>query len=103
MKIFLFIGQIRYITAVLGVLLLTSCSEDGSLGQKESPAWHSTASSQTKITYFKEQCLAFGFKDGTTAMSQCIQNQMNRSKSRASQRMNKGFTCRTFGNTTICD
>ena len=76
-------------TSFLIIILfaLASCNSGRGIGQYESPAWHSTASMEEKSKYFKEQCLGFGFKDNTTAMSKCIQTQMNESRSGARSKM----------------
>ena len=59
----------------------------------------------TKTHYFKRAFFAYGFKDGTTEIAQCLQTEMQGSKSRASKRVNSiGQTaCTTFGGKTTCD
>lgn len=89
---------------------LAGCGPEG-MGRVESPVWHNTASIEVKAAYFKEQCLQFGFTDGTAEMAQCIQNQMNSSQSDARARMaavqsyqnsTRQINCRTYGNRTTC-
>ena len=76
-------------TSFLIIILfaLASCNSGRGIGQYESPAWHMSASLEERTKYFKEQCLGFGFKDNTTAMSKCIQTQMNESRSGARSKM----------------
>ena len=76
-------------TSFLIIILfaLASCNSGRGIGQYESPAWHMSASLEERTKYFKEQCLGFGYKANTTAMSKCIQTQMNESKSGARSKM----------------
>lgn len=98
------------------ITLLSGCSTgvmgETVIGRPESPAWHRSASIQTKITHFKRACKAYGIANGTPQMSNCLQNEMQNSKNRARRKMNtnnairqnnnKSFTCHSYGNTTNC-
>ena len=100
--------------ALISCLVLTSCGGNGNgIGMAESPMWHKTASKEVRIEYFKDQCTDFGFKVGTTQMSQCIQNQMNQSRSDASAQMDRvsqwnqqnrirSTNCNQFGSQINC-
>tara|TARA_B100000780_G_C21036403_1_gene415663 strand:- start:56 stop:355 length:300 start_codon:yes stop_codon:yes gene_type:complete len=90
---------------VVLALVVSGCK---GVGLSESPLWHGTASQETKIEYFKAECLGFGYKSRTPEMAQCIQTQMNQSKTSAGKRMDsinqshRTITCKTWGNTTRC-
>ena len=99
---------------LLGMLCLTlagagGCSTGSSgeqvIGRPGSPLWFGTASMATKTTYYKQACFAYGFKDGTPEMAQCLQTEMQSGKSSAQDRidsMNRSVTCTTYGNRTTC-
>ena len=93
-------------------LILQSCggNNGAGFGRVESPMWHSTASAEVKRSYFRSQCLDFGFTDKTPEMAQCLQTQMNTSRAAARQRMQnynanrmRTTTCNSFGNTITCN
>jgi hypothetical protein len=70
-----------------------------------SPLWFSSASMATKTHYYKRSCFAYGFKDGTPELAQCLQTEMQSGKSSARDRvnsMNRSVTCTTYGNRTTC-
>lgn len=78
-----------------------------------SPAWFATTPINEQVAYFKTRCEAYGFKAGSPAMAQCIQNEANSSRGRASRRAQAAFanmansapkqtTCSTYGNMTNC-
>jgi hypothetical protein len=86
------------------------------MGRPGSPAWHISASIQTKISHFKGTCMAYGIADGTQEMANCLQSEIQNSKNRARSKINalntnnairqnnnRSFTCRNYGNTTICN
>ena len=68
--------------------LLMSCS---SIGMKESPLWHMTASDDEKLEYFEEICAAYGYKYGTPAMAQCVTLEKRSSSSSATDRFTAGL------------
>ena len=67
---------------------LMSCS---SIGLKESPLWHMTASDDEKSEYFSSICAAHGFKYNTPAMSQCITLERRSSRKSSASDMAAGF------------
>jgi hypothetical protein len=87
------------------------------LGLPGSPAWFATASPQTVAAYYGQRCQGYGFKPGTDAMAQCVQQealakrQSNSADWRATvaaqqaaqqqQRM-QTTNCRRFGNQINC-
>ena len=79
----------KYLFSVVASTILVSCGGSGGVGMSESPLWHMTASAEEKLTYFKNQCLDFGFKDGSPELAQCIQNQTNQSRSAAGNKMDQ--------------
>ena len=75
------------------------------LGRPGSPLWFKSASMATKTHYYKQACFAYGFKDGTPEMAQCLQTEMQSGLSSARDRvksMNRSVTCTTYGNRTTC-
>jgi hypothetical protein len=104
------------IAAITSVSFISGCSTGAHgeqiFGMTGSVAWFRTASMQTKINYFKPDCLSYGFKDGTQEMSQCLQSAIQDGESSARQR-HKSFndslqrsrrrTCTTYGNRTTCN
>ena len=107
--------MIRLSLLGISLLLLQSCGGEGQgIGMVESQWWHKTASAQVKRDHFRGQCLGFGFTDNTPEMAQCLQTQMNNSRSAANQRAQQAYqnynatrmrttTCNTFGNTITCN
>ena len=100
--------MIRLSLLGISLLILQGCGGNGQgIGFAESPLWHTTASAEVKRSYFRSQCLDFGFADKTTEMAQCLQTQMNISRSAANQKMQNNrirtTTCNTFGNTITCN
>jgi len=60
------------------LLALAGCTGvDGEryLGAPGSRAWFATASPDTIADYFGKRCAAYGFKQGTPEMAQCIENE----------------------------
>jgi hypothetical protein len=93
----------------LALATLSGCSTGRSgeqvIGRPGSPLWFSSASMATKTHYYKQSCFAYGFKDGTPEMAQCLQTEMQSGKSSARDRvnsMNRSVTCTTYGNRTTC-
>lgn len=68
--------------------LLMSCS---SIGMKESPMWHMTASDEEKLEYFEEICSAYGYKYGTPEIVQCVALEKRSSSSSAGDRFRDGL------------
>lgn len=103
--LFLFISIIGSSGCATGVMGETV------MGMPGSPAWHSSASIQTKIAHFKSTCSAYGITDGTPQMASCLQAEIQNSQNLAQSRMNainafnannRSFTCYSYGNTTTC-
>ena len=96
------------LTAGIVVSVISGCSTGASgeqvLGMPGSPFWFRSASMQTKVNYYKPGCLAYGFNDGTTEMSQCLMSAIQSGQSSASNRMNssRSINCTTYGNRTTC-
>ena len=103
--------MIRLSLLGISLLILQSCGGNGhGIGFAESPLWHTTASAEVKRSYFRSQCLDFGFADKTTETAQCLQTQINTSRAAARQRMQnfnanrmRTTTCNSFGNTITCN
>ena len=118
--------RLKLLVTVLFICpLISGCSApDGTtdIGSDESPAWHQTASLQTKISYFGTQCEAFGFQKGTSEYSNCLKDLMTESKSAAAKKMantgsfsdayaksmrssyaDQSTVCRTVGSYTYCN
>ena len=57
--------MIRLSLLGISLLILQSCggNNGAGFGRVESPMWHSTASAEVKRSYFRSQCLDFGFTD----------------------------------------
>ena len=112
-----------YASLIVGtaLLILSGCSKgvngETVMGSPGSPMWHSTASLETQLQYFRSNCLGYGYKLGTPQMAQCLQTEMQNSKSRAVSKMNnintvnainnshisKPITCNTIGSITTCN
>jgi len=81
------------------------------VGRSGSGMWHRTASIQTKIAYFKDACEAYGIADGTSQMSNCLQNEFQGSLNRAQAKSSaynaanstKTIVCQHHGNYTTCN
>ena len=94
------------LTVSIAVSIISGCVSTGSrgeqvLGMPGSPLWFRTATMQTRIDYYKPGCLAYGFKDGTPEMAQCLQSAMQ-SKQSANSSRRKPISCTTYGNRTNC-
>jgi hypothetical protein len=57
------------------------------VGMPESPYWHATATTETKVAHFKHDCLAYGVVDGTPEMASCLQSAIQASAGQARARM----------------
>jgi len=99
---------------IIGILggCSTGASGEQIIGMTGSVAWFKTASMETKMAYFKPECRAYGFKDGTVEMAKCLQTSIQEGQANASKRAsdatanysrNKSVTCFTYGNTTTCN
>lgn len=66
----------KIVLLALPITALAACAE--------SPAWHGLTSTEEKVAYFAQTCEAYGYRKGTSAMAQCVQNAMEGSKERAS-------------------
>ena len=98
------LGMLCLALAVVGGCS-TGRSGEQVIGMPGSPLWFSSASMATKTHYYKRSCFAYGFKDGTPEMAQCLQTEMQSGKSSARDRvnsMNQSVTCTTYGNRTTC-
>ena len=98
----------RIIILIFTVFVLSSCNSGKGYGSYESPVWHTTASPEEKMKYFKKQCIGFGFKANTSSMAKCIQDQTNSSAAGArklmsdsTRNLNRNIRCKTnyVGNT----
>ena len=90
-------------------LLLSSCGP--SIG---SNFWFHGASLEERVTYYKKVCKAYGYRDGTSNMTECISTEirnkrietdkgfddMKRSLERAGS--SNRVTCQTYGTITNC-
>lgn len=75
---------------VLSLLLVTACTGangDKYVGAPGSPAWFATASMDTKMAYFGQQCAGYGYRQGTPEMAQCIASETRDARSDARARM----------------
>jgi hypothetical protein len=81
---------------VMSLLMLMSLGMSGCatglngetvVGRTGSPMWFKTASPATQTAHFLAICRGYGFKDGTTEMSQCLQTETVSTKGRAQQRI----------------
>ena len=95
---------------VLGLVVLTGCTGvngEKYLGMPGSRAWFATAAPETIAAYFAKQCEAYGFKPGTDAMAQCIQNEAASKRQtnaiRAAAARPSTTTCSGFGNMVTCN
>ena len=70
--------------------MVTGCATgiqgESVLGRPESPMWLSTASVPTQIAHFKQICFAYGIKDGTQNMVNCLHSEMRSAKQRGHER-----------------
>ena len=69
--------MIKKILPFLLTLALIGCSSTGQLGEQVignpgSPMWFAPASLTTQVHYYKTECKAYGYKDGTSQMAQCL-------------------------------
>jgi hypothetical protein len=109
--------MIKKILPFLLTLALIGCSSTGQLGEQVignpgSPMWFASASLTTQVYYYKTECKAYGYKDGTSQMAQCLQSSIQKAKEGARARLdafsysqrqyNQRFRCNTFGYTTTC-
>ena len=107
----------KKILPLLLTFVLIGCSSTGQLGEQVmgnpgSPMWFASASLETQVHYYKSECRAYGYSDGTSQMAQCLQTSIQNTKERARQRLdafaysqrqyNQRFRCNTFGYTTTC-
>jgi uncharacterized protein YfaQ (DUF2300 family) len=109
----------------MAVSFTSGCST-GSMGEQVvgragSAIWFKTASIQTQVNYYKKACLAYGVKDETAEMTQCIQAALQNDKdaaraleseisARSAERRaakiaaeRSTITCVTNGNVTTCN
>jgi hypothetical protein len=91
---------------------LTACV-DGGLGMVGSPAWQMSTTQEEKIAYFSDICESYGFKKGTQAFAQCIQQESQSARAAGTARAQAilaapafrpptSSTCREFGNSITC-
>ena len=82
-------------TTITGCAVSTGVQGERVAGSPGSPAWFYTASVPTQIAYFKQICSAYGFKDGTNNMSQCLRSEMQTAKQRAQETLNSNKSTAT--------
>lgn len=71
------------------IVILAGCTQaDGTtaIGRVGSPAWMATASTETKVSTYRNNCVAYGFEPGTVEMATCLQKEAERYSQRASER-----------------
>lgn len=72
------------IAVIIFIFSLSGCTPgvmgENVMGYPGSPAWHGTASTQTKVAHFKKTCSAYGISDGTPQMATCVQKEILSSK-----------------------
>lgn len=105
--------MMRLYAIPLFAIALAGC-QTGGIGRPGSPAWQLSTTEEQKLAYFRSTCEAYGFKEGTPQMAQCMQNEASSTRAAASQRAAslqayntmsrpKTVTCNTFGNITRCN
>ena len=82
-------------------ILVSGCT----IGMKESPAWHQTASSSEKAAHFKELCLSYGYKAGSDELLKCAMEEQRESRRAAKAKMRESdssisCTSTTYGKIT---
>lgn len=83
-------------------LILVGCSGSG-LGIPGTPVWFATTPPAEQATYFRTRCESYGFKAGTDAMAQCIQNEALSSRNRRARRITTTHCNATpFGGSVNC-
>ena len=78
----------RFISLILITTFLASCSMKGRV---ESPMWHKNATRAEKIAYYGEQCLGYGFEEGTDGFRNCLMEIEAASKADANALMRNVF------------
>ena len=81
----------------ISALLLSGCN---SLGMKESPLWHKTASIEEKMAYFTEMCRGYGYKDGSDELRDCAVEEQRMSRSAAREKIRNSRTYRPINCTS---
>ena len=69
--------------------ILSSCDKSGNLGAEESVVWQKRTSVTDKMKYFKPRCLAYGFKENTDAMRQCLADEIRSSEKNTRDKYNR--------------
>tara|TARA_B110000090_G_C13128084_1_gene348964 strand:+ start:145 stop:510 length:366 start_codon:yes stop_codon:yes gene_type:complete len=105
----------------LGMLLVgiggcsTGTMGETVIGDAGSPYWFDSASIETQVAFYKKRCGAYGIKDDTAEMTQCIRTTLEEEKAAATSRelealrtmggskAKSSMTCNTSGNTTTCE
>ena len=94
----------KLLAVALIATMVTGCATgiqgEKVVGRPGSPMWFSTSSVPTQIAYFKQICSAYGFKDSTPNMSQCLRSEMQTAKQRAQENINSSRS--TSSSTTVC-
>jgi hypothetical protein len=68
---------------ILAAMVLSGCDADGNLGSEGSGFWHSRTTTAEKVQYFKPTCIAYGFKEGSAELNQCVADEIRASKAAA--------------------
>ena len=88
---------IRLVPPTLACIFITGCT----IGVKESPAWHQTASSSEKAAHFKELCLSYGYKAGSDELMKCAMEEQRDSRRAAKTKMRESNSSISCTSTTI--
>jgi hypothetical protein len=122
------VRTIQYVVIVLlSALLISGCSKgvmgENVIGSPGSKLWFSSASTATINSYYKNNCISYGFESGTTEMAKCMQTEINTARESASTRFDsaiqglqerqerqrermrdshKTINCTTYGVNTTC-
>ena len=88
---------------LIGIVSITASG--CTIGLKESPAWHQTASSSEKAAHFKELCLSYGYKAGSEELLKCAMEEQRESRRAAKAKMQESdssisCTSTTYGKVT---
>jgi hypothetical protein len=103
---------------ILAAMVLSGCDADGNLGSEGSGFWHDRTTIAEKVKYFKPTCIAYGFKEGSAELNQCVADEIRASKAAADAKMaaslarasassstsysKSSLICRNYGTYTRC-
>ena len=103
--------SIKYIViGLMSIMLLASCGRAGSHG------WYMSASHSERIEYYKDICNGFGYRYGTSGMTECVATEMRNKSKAATESLDKiaddlrglgnsnsgRVTCQNYGSITNC-